>query len=43
MEVIKLTNRNATKRLKMKQEMCVVTRNGKIMDATLKQIASQEF
>lgn len=39
MKVFKLINRNATKRLRMRQEMRKMTKNGKIAEVTLKQIA----
>ena len=43
MGVFKPTSRNATKRLRMRQETRGTTRSSKIAEATLKQIASQEF
>lgn len=43
MEVFKSTSRNAIKYLKMRQEMHKATKNGKTTEATLKQIANQEF
>lgn len=43
MGVFKPTSRNAMKRLRMKQEARGTTRAGKTTEATLKQIATQEF
>ena len=43
MGIFKPTSGNATKRLRMGQETREATRNGKTAEATLEQIASQEF
>ncbi len=43
MGVFKPTSGNAAKRLRMRQETREETRNGKTVEATLQQIASQEF
>ena len=43
MGVFKLTSRNATKRLRVRQETRERTRTAKTAEAALKQIASQEF
>lgn len=43
MGVFKPTSGNAAKRLRMRQETREETRNRKIVEATLQQIASQEF
>jgi len=43
MGVFKPTSGNAAKRLRMRQETREGTRNGKTVEATLQQIASQEF
>ena len=43
MGVFKPTTGNATKRLRMRQETRELTRNAKTTEATLKQIANQEF
>lgn len=39
----KLTNKNAAKRLKMKQKMRKIIKTGKIAKTTLKQIVIQQF
>ena len=43
MKVFKLTNRHATKCLRIRQETRELTRNGKTTEVTLKYIASQEL
>lgn len=43
MEVFKLANGNAIKRLCMRKKTHEVTRNGKTAEAIFEQIASQEF
>ena len=43
MGVFKSTSGNATKRLRMRQEMRATTRTSKTAEATLKEIATQEF
>ena len=43
MGVFKPTSGNATKRLRMRQETREATRTTKTVEATLKQIATQEF
>ena len=43
LEVLKATNRNTAKRWKIRQETCATTRAGKLVEAAIKQIATQKF